>query len=182
MRKYCGTCKCGKLLGDYYSTQCQKCYHKNRAGKERSDFRDRFFKYVSKTPKCWIWTGSRDSHGYGAIKRFGKTRKAARISYEMANGKFPKDLLVCHRCDNPPCVNPEHLFLGTYKDNSVDAYKKGRLRGIVMKGLQNWRYKLTKEKRQDLKHLYLSGKESQTSISKRFGISQQLVSLIVKTE
>lgn len=77
--------------------------------------------------KCWEWQGCFDSHGYGLI-RFGKTpTRVHRESYKIFKGQIPDKLLICHHCDNPKCCNPEHLFLGSYKDNMQDAQKKNRL-------------------------------------------------------
>jgi hypothetical protein len=75
---------------------------------------------------CWNWKGS-TTRGYGTFKPTGsKIAYAHRYMWELLNGPIPEGLLVCHRCDNPTCVNPDHLFLGTKKDNVVDMYSKGR--------------------------------------------------------
>ena len=86
----------------------------------------RFWKYVKKAKGCWLWTGS-TCKGYGIIWCNGKLRRAARLSYMIHKGEIPLKMLVCHRCDNTLCVNPSHLFLGTNKDNTQDAKRKGRL-------------------------------------------------------
>ena len=86
---------------------------------------------IDKGTGCWEWTGTYFFNGYaraGLYKRKGRkfSQHANRMSYEIFKGNIPKSMLVCHRCDNPKCVNPEHLFLGTTKDNMRDMVEKGR--------------------------------------------------------
>jgi len=75
---------------------------------------------------CWIWTGARTPHGYGQVQVDGRRMLIHRASWEQENGPIPAGLLVLHRCDTPPCINPEHLFLGTQSDNMRDSKAKGR--------------------------------------------------------
>jgi hypothetical protein len=89
--------------------------------------RERFALRVQKLGDgCWEWQGYQDPVGYGRFRFRGTMWLAHRVSWVLANGEIPDRLLVCHRCDNPPCVNPGHLFLGTTQDNALDKMSKGR--------------------------------------------------------
>lgn len=98
---------------------------------------NRFWKKVDKSGNCWIWTGDRTSKGYGRISKDGVRIGTHRYSWLIHNGTIPKGLCVCHTCDNPPCVNPDHLWLGTNLENQQDMTKKGR-RVINMVGLHSF--------------------------------------------
>ncbi len=90
--------------------------------------RERFWDKVDLSAgpnKCWLWLGATNTR-YGMFWCGGRQVKAHRFSWEMVHGPIPDGLLVCHRCDNPPCVNPSHLFLGSMSDNILDAVAKGR--------------------------------------------------------
>lgn len=109
----------------------------------RPSIEKRFQKYIVIDPEtgCHNWTGAKDKDGYGLIKYNGKMIRVHRLVYERHNGEIPEEQCVLHECDNPPCCNPEHLRLGTQKDNSEDMVGKGR----QSKGEKNGRVKLTKE-------------------------------------
>lgn len=97
-----------------------------------------FWKYADRRgdDDCWPWNGVCDQHGYGRVNFMNSKFKAHRVSYEMANGPIPLGLIVRHKCDNPNCVNPRHLEVGTQKDNMKDALIRGRLNP---KSLENLR-------------------------------------------
>ena len=102
---------------------------------------ERFWPKVEKSDGCWLWRANTNPHGYGQFYLAGKQRLAHRLSWEFANGPIANGLFVCHRCDNPACVRPDHLFLGTNADNMRDAYRKGRLTLPKGGGLGNRRRK-----------------------------------------
>lgn len=83
-------------------------------------------KLLRKPNGCVEYTGAR-SHGYGRVKRSGKMLLAHRYAWELVNGPIPDGMFICHKCDNPPCCNMDHLFIGSHSDNMKDAHKKGRL-------------------------------------------------------
>lgn len=106
------------------------------AGRTREEIEARFWSKVIKTDGCWWWNARKLDAGYGMF-HMGETMKVAhRVAYELMIGKIPDGMFACHKCDNPSCVNPEHLFIGTHKDNMHDRMLKG---GFKMCGGNNTR-------------------------------------------
>jgi hypothetical protein len=104
-----------------------------------------FWQKVDRSGQCWIWTGYRLPGGYGRLTWRGTHAYAHRISWVITRGPIPGDLSVLHRCDNPPCVRPDHLFLGTQADNMADRDQKGRHRTNPRRGESCWRSRMTEE-------------------------------------
>jgi hypothetical protein len=96
--------------------------------KKANKDKNRFYKKVNKTDSCHEWTACKNPAGYGLFNFGGQGMAvlAHRFAWEISNGDIPDGMLVCHKCDNPSCVNPEHLFIGSHKDNMRDCVNKGR--------------------------------------------------------
>lgn len=144
--------------------------------KERWEGREtRFWSNVYKTDGCWEWMGNPSTKfGYCKYNR----RLVHRLSWNFTNGDIPVGMLVLHRCDNPKCVRPDHLFLGTQKDNVHDMIQKGRARRNARKGEANYLTKISNADVQKIRQLAVSGTK-QNEIARNFGISTAQVSRIV---
>jgi hypothetical protein len=94
----------------------------------RPTLAERFWVKVTKGEGCWLWNAGRfGGNGRPAFGVEGKMRIASRVAYRLTHGDFDASMCVCHTCDNPACVRPDHLWLGTHKDNTQDAIRKGRM-------------------------------------------------------
>lgn len=154
------TCKCGcKEIAPKYHT-----YIKNH------DKRLSPLEYLI-MDECWIWQRAKDKNGYGKIDN----KMAHRIYYEKFVGKIPKGILVCHGCDKPSCVNPEHLFLGTQKDNVADMYKKGR----ALVGEKKGNHKLSKQQVISIRAEYKPNKISYPFLARKYRVSKTLIFNII---
>lgn len=143
---------------------------------------ERFWPKVSFGPGCWEWQGARHvkAGGYGTFGLDRRTMvRAHRMSYELAVGPIPAGMLVLHRCDNPPCVRPSHLFLGTPKDNTADMDRKGRRRVGSRPGELNHHAKLTESQVVEIRRRYEAGEQAQ-ALAVEFGVSSPLISYIGK--
>lgn len=133
--------------------------------------------YAEKTAGCWGWKAATNKAGYGIVNFKGKMTLAHRLSWESHFGFIHDDLFVCHKCDNPPCVNPDHLFLGTHRDNMKDRDHKGR--GYDRNGVKNGRAKLNPSDIKGIKLRYFAG-DLRSSIADYYGITETHLYRIVK--
>lgn len=126
---------------------------------------------------CWTWTGYRFDDGYGGIMVNREYWRAHRYSWALRTGKHPADLQVLHHCDNPVCVNPDHLFLGTSKDNKLDCMGKGR----HIHGKRQWCAKLNDEQVREIRVAYVFGKRGKgaMALARKYGVSKPVILGIV---
>lgn len=113
---------------------------------------------------CWNWSMACDAYGYGVLRVEGRLMKMHRLSWMLHRGEIPKGVLVCHKCDNRKCANPEHLFLGSYGDNTKDMMRKGR-GGVALKLNDEQVAIIRAEPERTLKYF-----------ADKFGVSQNLIS------
>lgn len=140
-------------------------------------------KYIKSNDGCWNWIGTKIKSGYGHLSVKRKLILAHRFSYELYFGVFDKNLDVLHKCDNPSCVNPYHLWLGTDKDNSLDCrlkgrdacFKKGQRTNADNRGTKSKKAKLTEEKVIDIKKM-LKSNQTISYIAKLYCISPSIIS------
>lgn len=147
------------------------------------------WKYVTKTDSCWLWHGCTQDFGYGVMRIKQKTNLTHRLSWELANGrKIPDGLCVLHRCDVPACVNPDHLFLGTKKDNNDDKMSKGRNRFVSRSGEDHPSSKLTVALVKEIRERYEKGRRgwsrkggiTHESLASEYGVGKTIIGAVIK--
>ncbi len=151
-----------------------------RENKRQFTTAERFWAKVNKTDRCWLWTAATlTDGGYGTmtVRRGGRTvsKRAHRLSWELHFGEIPPGMEVCHRCDNPLCIRPDHLFLGTHTDNMRDMARKGR-------GNQGERHsaaKLSDAQVADIRRRRANG-ERQCDLAKEYRVADSHISHIIK--
>jgi len=150
----------------------QACYHRAKV----TPLIDRFFRYVGRKQEsgCILWTGC-TTQGYGVIgcgvPGSKKMLRASHVSYELFVGPVPGGLFVLHKCDNPPCINPTHLFLGTQTDNMADKVTKNRHH----KGEEHVSAKLSNEKVLAIRRRYAAREANQYQLAAEYGVAQSLI-------
>lgn len=133
-----------------------------------------FWRNVKKSKdldSCWEWRGSRRRTGYGRAWADQKSIPAHRLAWELEHGPIPDGLFVLHKCDNPPCCNPDHLFLGTKKDNIIDCIKKGR---YPHNGA-----KLTRNKAAEIRKKYAAGGVTQNELGEEYDVDRHTIGRII---
>jgi hypothetical protein len=148
-------------------------YHDTHPPKTQEE---RFWAKVIKTDVCWNWTGAKNPKGYGILHRSGKQARnilAHRVSWELHNGPIPEGMWVLHRCDNPECTRPDHLFLGTVIENMQDAAQKCRIKG---------KRKLTVDQAQEIRSRYATGMFSFTQLAREYHVCYQRIAAIVRNQ
>ena len=140
---------------------------------------ERFWEKVDKRgeDECWKWLGSKDKKGYGYFWDQIRNSKAHRYSWTIHYGRIQRDKIICHHCDNPSCVNPNHLFLGTHQDNANDREAKGRRKNVVGENSPN--SKLTDDDVRAIRKQYSSKNCTLDDLSKEFGVCFQQISRII---
>ena len=143
------------------------------------EYKERFLKKIhfSGPNSCWYWTAAKDRDGYGQFRLNGRMEQAHRVAYQLWVGPIPEGLVVRHKCDNPICVHPTHLELGTQADNVRDRDERGRR--AATHGVENGNSKLTDDDVQDIRARYAEGGVSLRALAKEYGVNFTHVSRIV---
>jgi hypothetical protein len=172
---------CGRL---FYVPRClvartqfcsAPCRREGLKARHAATWQDRFWAKVQKGDGCWEWRGPRSPSGYGFGPKFYGTQAAHRLSYIIANGPIPAGMVVMHNCDNPPCVRPDHLSLGTPAENSAEMVARNRSYhgprpGKTCRGSEVKTSKLTEDKVREMRSLAASGVPNK-HLAARYGIT-----------
>lgn len=150
----------------------------------RKKIDERFWEKVDRKgeKECWLWIGNIGANGYGQLSIKNKTISAHRLSWTLNYGPILDGLFVLHECDNPPCVNPNHLFLGTNKDNILDAIAKGRLNPLGKSNLSLYLYKAKVHENQvrEIRQKYSQGLVTFRMLAREYKVSKKTIHRIVR--
>jgi hypothetical protein len=138
-----------------------------------SELIEAFWQKVDRSGECWIWTGAKYQGGYGCLKVNRQNRSAHRFSWELENGAIPDGFFVCHHCDNPSCIRPDHLFLGTQADNMRDAHRKGRLMDVAHL------CKLSDDQIAEIRRRYAAGETTQRALAREYGVTHEYICRLI---
>lgn len=138
---------------------------------------ERFESNFIKSDGCWEWGASKDKKGYGRFRFAGRKQLVHRVAYQLYIGEIPSGMCVCHHCDNPSCVNPSHLFVGTQADNIRDRDSKGR--GYDRHGEKHGKAKLTASQVIDIRKRHGDG-ERDADLARQYGVTQTAIYCIVR--
>ncbi len=173
---------CPHCGSEFTVPRCHAPYRKGCGCVQRMTPEDRFWSRVDKRTdlECWHWLGGTRAGGYGYMWFKGRLWRAHRLMWMLVHGAVPEGLLVCHKCDEPSCVNPDHLFAGTHDDNMQDASDKGRMPGGFIRGEAHAGSKLTEATVLAIRDECATS--SQRAVAARYGISQRQVGRIVRRD
>lgn len=140
---------------------------------------ERFEKFIYYSlDGCWYWLGALSESGYGNFKSESRSERAHRVSYRLYKGPIPDGLFACHKCDNPACVNPDHLFLGTLKENQEDMSRKGR----AARGSKSGMAKLTESDIKQIRQLVCVDDVSRRVVASFFKVDRGHVDKIIRRQ
>lgn len=139
-----------------------------------------FWEKADRAGECWLWRVSTDKYGYGQLTYQGRHRMAHHVSFELTHGEIPTGKCVLHTCDTPACINPDHLYLGTKKQNTADMLQRGRDGHGRMPGSTNPNAKLTEDDVRTIRWMHANGTLTNRRIAQHFGVTEALISIIVK--
>lgn len=173
-------------IKQYCSQSCN-----GKSPKRKVSIFERLKRYQIKKEGCWAWSGCTDNRGYGTLSnRKGKNfspEKAHRVSYEFYKGNIPDGMSICHSCDNPECTNPDHLWVGTHKENMQDCGRKGRVNQISKNNLTfNHEKALTQEQVEEIKNIKYRARngrgegKTKKEVAKQYGVCIDLITMIIK--
>jgi hypothetical protein len=186
----CVCARCGKTTWRVLSKAGPYCSQACYRGSTQAE---RFWAKVDQRADCWLWLGARNATGYGHAILNGKQTTAQRVAWELTHGPIPAGQFALHRCDNPSCVRPSHLFLGTHQDNMADMVGKGRAASgersawhlypdRVPRGEANGMSKLTADKVRAIRSQHAQRIASLAVIAAMFGVSRSTAKRIVRRD